>query len=132
MLAKPPVAYSPRYYERTLISANRFLGLPNPVWSGVTTMMLGMTSWVASGLMLEDFIGRYGLWLAGLACLVWLLLKCVTPSRTNLRRLALQEHQAEVLRVAQAYGVDPTSVRFVDSEEERHALEVPLAASLIL
>jgi hypothetical protein len=123
MLTKSPVAYSQRYYERTLISANRFLGLPNPFWSGVVTSMLGMTCWVASGLELWEFFGRYGLWLTGTACMLWLLLKCMTPSRRQLRRIARQEHQAEVLRVAKACGIDPTAVRFVDSEEERHESE---------
>ncbi|MCG7598318.1 hypothetical protein MHM84_00795 [Halomonas sp. McH1-25] len=123
MLGKTPVAYSQRYYEKTLISANRLLGLPNPVWSGVATAMLGMTCWFASGLTLWGFLGRYGLWLVGVACLLWLLLKCITPSRSRLRRVALQEHQAEVLRVAKAYAVDPTSIRVVDSEEERRECE---------
>jgi hypothetical protein len=123
MLSKSPVVYSQRYYERTLISANRFLGLANPVWSGVATAMLGMTCWVASGLTLWGFLARYGLWLTGVACLLWLLLKCMTPSRRYLRKIALQEHQAEVLRVAKACGIDPTTVRVVDSEEERHELE---------
>ncbi|TDX32071.1 hypothetical protein DFO67_10219 [Modicisalibacter xianhensis] len=124
MLAKPPVVYSQRYYERTLISANRFLGMPNPVWSGIVTLVLGMTGWVASSLTLATFLACYGLWLAGLACLLWLLLKCLTPSRARLRRIAVQQHRAEVLRVAKAYGIDPTSVRFVDSEEECRELEV--------
>ena len=123
MIAKTPVAYSQRYYEKTLFSANRFLGLPNPVWSAIITLMLGLTGWFASGLELAPFISRYLGWLLGASIVIWIMLKCSTPSRRRLKQAALEEHQAEVLRVATQYGIDPTSVRFVDSEEERHEIE---------
>ncbi|SHF74127.1 hypothetical protein SAMN02745148_03427 [Modicisalibacter ilicicola DSM 19980] len=133
MIAKPPVAYSQRYYEKTLLSANRFLGLPNPVWSSIITLMLGLTGWFASGLELSKYISEYTVWLVGVAILIWVLLKCITPSRRRLKQAALEEHQAEVLQVARQYGIDPTSVRFVDSEEERQEVEcgpLPMTAKL--
>lgn len=123
MIAKTPAAYSRRYYEKTLLGANRFLGLPNPVWSSIITMMVGLTGWFASGLELSRFIVEYMGWLLGVMFVIWGLLKCITPSRRHLRRVALEAHRAEVLRVAEQYGIDPTSVRFADSEEERRSIE---------
>ncbi|MGC3874318.1 hypothetical protein ACPF7Z_13735 [Halomonas sp. GXIMD04776] len=123
MIAKTPVAYSQRYYEKTLLDANRFLGLPNPIWSSIVTMMIGLTGWFASGLELARFVIEYWGWLLGVGIVIWGVLKCITPSRRHLKRLALEEHRAEVLRVAKLYGIDPTSVRFVDSEEERRRIE---------
>lgn len=123
MIAKIPVAYSLRYYEKTLLSANRFLGLPNPVWSSIITLMIALTGWFASGVELSRFISEYAGYLIGLALVIWGVLKCITPSRRHLRRVARAEHQAEVLQIAKLYGIDPTSVRFVDSEEERRNIE---------
>nr|WP_298415606.1 hypothetical protein [uncultured Halomonas sp.] len=123
MIAKTPVAYSLRYYEKTLLSANRFLGLPNPFWSAIFTLMIALTAWFASGVELSRFISEYVWHLVGLAFVIWVILKCITPSRRQLRRAALTEHQTEVLQVAKLYGIDPTSVRFVDSEEERRRIE---------
>lgn len=123
MIAKHPVAYSQRYYEKALLSANRFLGLPNPVWSSVVTVSVGLTGWFASGLELGRFVSGYGGWLLGLAVMLWLVLKCLTPSRSQLKHIAREEHQAEVLHVAGLYGVDPTSVRSADTEEERQEME---------
>ncbi|WP_227370587.1 hypothetical protein [Halomonas sp. M20] len=123
MFAKTPVAYSLRYYEKTLLSANRFLGLPNPVWGAIITFMITLTGWFASGVELSRFISEYAGHLAVLALVIWGVLKCITPSRRQLKLAARSEHQAEVLRVAELYGIDPTSVRFVDSEEERRMIE---------
>lgn len=123
MIGKSPVAFSQRYYEKALLSANRFLGLPNPVWSSTVTLMVGLTGWFASGLALGRYVTQYGGWLVGLAVLSWLVLKCLTPRRAYLKRLAREAHQAEVLRVARLYGVDPSSVRSADSEEERQEME---------
>nr|WP_299379406.1 hypothetical protein [uncultured Halomonas sp.] len=123
MNAKTPVAYSLRYYEKTLLSANRFLGLPNPVWGAIITFMIALTGWFASGVELSRFISGYAGHLVGLALVIWGLLRCITPSRRQLKRLAQSEHQAEVLQIAKLYGIDPTSVRFVDSEEERRMIE---------
>lgn len=123
MIGTTPVAYSQRYYEKALINANRFLGLPNPVCSLIVTLVVGMTGWFSSGLALGRFLEEYGGWLVALALLVWLVMKCLTPSRAHLKRLAREEHKAEVLRVARMYGVDPTSVRSADSDEEREAME---------
>lgn len=123
MIDNAPVAYSQRYYEKMLISANRFLGLPNSLWSLIATVMLGLTGWFASGLALSQYLGDYAVWLAGLALSLWLLLKCLTPRRRRLKRLALQAHRDEVLRIAAMHAIDPTSIRVVDSEEERRALE---------
>ncbi|SDL03675.1 hypothetical protein SAMN05661010_00818 [Modicisalibacter muralis] len=124
MLARQPVAYTPKYHEKALVTANRFLGLPNELWSVWAALMIGMTGWFASGVALIVFIVDYGLWLLLAALSIWLVLRCLTPSRSLLKRVALEEHRIEVEHVATLHGVSTHDVLLVDSEAERQLLEL--------
>lgn len=124
MFARQPVAYTPKYHEKALLSANRFLGLPNVLWSVWATLMIGMTAWFATGVDLHVFIVGYGLWLPVIALAIWLVLRRLTPSRRLLRQAGLEEHRLEVERVATLYGISIDEVLLVDSEAERQLLEL--------
>ncbi|HET8790229.1 MAG TPA: hypothetical protein VFM75_03395 [Modicisalibacter sp.] len=124
MFARQPVAYTPKYHEKALLTANRFLGLPNALWSVWATLMIGMTGWFASGETLFVFIVNYGLWLVVAGLAIWLIFRRLTPSRSLLQRVALEEHRLEVERVATLYGIGVDEVLLVDSELERQLLEL--------
>ncbi len=124
MFARQPVAYSPRYYEALLLGASRFLGVPNGIWSGSATLMIGLTGWFASGQELGPFLVRYGLWLLLVAALIWWVFRCLTPGRDAVKRAALEEHRREVRHVASLHGVDTDAVLLANSETERQRLEM--------
>lgn len=129
MFAKHPVAYSPQYYEKALLSANRFLGVPNAIWGGWATTMVGLTGWFASGETLGTFIGHHGIWLLVIAAVIWLVLRWLAPRHDDLKRAALEEHRSEVQRIAMLHGVDADEVLLAHSEAERQQLELGSAES---
>ena len=123
MFVRQPVAYTPKYHEKALLTANRFLGLPNGLWSAWATLMIAMTGWFASGEALSVFVVHYGLWLLVIALAIWLILSWLTPSRRLLKRAALEQHRIEVERVAALHGIGIDDVLLANSDAERQLLE---------